>query len=344
MRFGDLLGQEKNIRLLREAVRRDRAAHAYLFAGPPGSGKRSLALAFAAALDCEARGTAGWDGEPCGECRSCRKMASGNHPDLQVIEPDGARLKIEQMREVRRENARRPYEARHKVFLIAGAETLTDEAANSLLKALEEPPGPAVFLLLTTHVARLLPTIVSRCCVVKLTPLPEATIAQALAGEGVEPGVAAAAAALSGGALGRAREVAESWDEWRDEARRFYDAAHAGDRVALLQLAAAWAKDRDVAAARLTLLEGLYRQLLHAAGGASAGPLLLAAGLKPPQGGAGAGISLAGARQALESIMWTEQALLANAHRRLLLEVLFLQIARCHRGEEPLPGLAGGRG
>jgi DNA polymerase-3 subunit delta' len=346
MRFDDLLGQEKNIQLLREAVRRDRAAHAYLFAGPAGSGKRSLALAFAAALNCEARGERGWDGEPCGECRSCRKMASGNHPDLQVIEPDGARLKVEQMREVRRENARRPYEARHKVFLIAGAETMTDEAANSLLKALEEPPGPAVFLLLTTHLARLLPTILSRCSVVKLTPLPEALIAQALTREEVDPSVAAAAAALAGGALGRAREVAANWTEWRDDACRFYEAAQGGDRVALLQLAAAWAKDRDEAVERLTLLEGLYRQLLHAAGGAKPGALLTV-GLGLPTGRTGGGdrlLSLSGARQALETIMWAEQALLSNAHRRLLLEVLFLQIARCHRGEEPLPGLADGRG
>lgn len=326
MRFADLLGQEKNVRLLKAALQRDRVAHAYLFAGPAGSGKKTLAWTFAAALNCEGRREE-WDGEPCGDCRSCRKLLTGNHPDVQLVKPDGSRLKVEQMRELRRDNARRPYEARHKVFIVDQAELLTDEAANSLLKTLEEPPGPAVFILLTAYPARLLPTIRSRCAALKLASLPESVLAEALVREGWAEEPARAAAALAGGSLGRAREIAGRWDVLREEARGFFAEVSQGDRAALLERAAAWSKTREDAQERLGLLEGLYRQLLRGAGGLP-----------------GATLSVTGARRALESILWAERALLANAHRRLLLEVLFLQIARFHEGREPLPGLAEGLG
>ncbi|MDI6871704.1 MAG: DNA polymerase III subunit delta' [Bacillota bacterium] len=335
MRFADLLGQERNVRLLKAALVRDRVAHAYLLTGPPGSGKRSMAEVFAAALDCEARGPE-WDGEPCGECRSCRKVAHGNHPDVQVIAPEGAHLKLEQMQELRRENARRPYEARYKVFIVDRAEAMTDEAANCLLKTLEEPPGPAVFLLLTAYPARILPTIASRCSILKMASLPEALIARALMEEGRPEEQARAAAALAGGSLGRAREVAGRWETLREEAREFYAAACRGDRVALLNRAAAWSKSREEAQERLELLEALYRQLLLEAGGSPPGVWRRVLG--PAEDGGG--LSLAGARTVLEAVMWAQRALSANAHRRLLLEVLFLEIARCHTGGDSLPGLA----
>jgi DNA polymerase-3 subunit delta' len=337
MRFADLLGQEINVRLLQAALRKDRVAHAYLLTGPPGSGKKTLAGILAATLNCEARGP-GWDGEPCGECRSCTKLAHGNHPDIRVIAPDGARLKLEQVQELRRENARRPYEARYKVFLVDQAELMTDEAANCLLKTLEEPPGPAVFLLLTAYPARILPTIASRCATLKMARLPEADLVRQLLAEGWTEEEAQAAAALAGGALGRAREVAGRWKAWRKEVREFVAAADRGDRAALLALAAAWSKSREEAQERLELLEALYRPLLWEAGGATPGVWRRVLG---PEAGR---LSLGAARTALETIMGSRQALSANAHRRLLLEVTLLQIARCHEGSEPLPGLANGLG
>ena len=340
MRFADLLGQEKNVRLLKAALVGDRVAHAYLLSGPPGSGKKTLARTFAAALNCEGRG-AGWDGEPCGECRSCKKTAHGNHPDVQEISPESSRLKVEQMRELRRENARRPYEGRYKVFLIDQAELMTDEAANSLLKTLEEPPGPAVFLLLTAYPSRLLPTIVSRCSPLQMASLPERLLARRLKDEGWSEEEASGAATLAGGSLGRAREAAGRWGTLRNEAREFFTAASQGDRVALLSLAAAWSKSREEAQERLELLEALYRQWLLGAGRGPAGVWQEVLGPAAHESGS---LSLAGVRRILEAVMGAEQALMANAHRRLLLEVLFLQIARCHLGEEPLPGLAEGPG
>lgn len=334
------MGQEKNVRLLKAALVGERVAHAYLLSGPPGSGKKTLARIFAAALNCEGRGP-GWDGEPCGECRSCQKLAHGAHPDVQEIVPEGSRLKVEQMRELRRENARRPYEGRHKVFLIDQVELMTEEAANSLLKTLEEPPGPAVFLLLTAYPARLLPTIVSRCSPLQMASLPERLIARRLREEGWPEETAAGAATLAGGSLGRARDAAGRWERLRDEAREFFTAASRGERVALLSLAAAWSKSREEAQERLELLEALYRQWLLGAGRGPAGVWREVLG---PQAEGGGGLSLAGVRKVLESVMWSEQALLGNTHRRLLLEVLFLQIARCHLGEDPLPGLAEGPG
>ena len=159
-----MLGQERATQLFRRHLAEETVAHAYLLAGPDGVGKRRLALEMAKALNCAGTGVV-----PCDTCSSCSRMARGVHPDLHVLSPGGAseQIKIEEIRALLGRIALRPFHARFQVVILDGADRLTDEAANSLLKALEEPPAHTRFLLTTARLAFCLPTIVSRCQLVR---------------------------------------------------------------------------------------------------------------------------------------------------------------------------------
>ncbi|MDP2752801.1 MAG: DNA polymerase III subunit delta', partial [Nitrospirota bacterium] len=127
--FAGIIGQEKAKKLLHRAVEQNRLAHAFLFKGPMGVGKKTLARTFAAALNCQNQE----GNEPCGRCPSCRKFRSGSHPDFLVIEPDGAAIKINQVRELKKTLAFPPFEAKIRVALLCDIHTMRREAANSLL-------------------------------------------------------------------------------------------------------------------------------------------------------------------------------------------------------------------
>jgi DNA polymerase-3 subunit delta' len=203
--FRDILGQKRVLGYLKAALSRGRLAHAYLFLGPEGVGKASIARALAAALNCSDPRE---DGDACGMCPSCKRLAAGTHPDFLAIAPTSEgrqpQIKIEQIREFRRITAYPPVGGGWRVALIKPAETLNDAAANSLLKTLEEPP-PQHLLILTAGVeADLFPTVVSRCQKLAFTPLPYPLITEELQRRGLSPSEAALMAALSGGSLGRA--------------------------------------------------------------------------------------------------------------------------------------------
>ena len=196
----DVVGHEWAVGFLQRAVDSGSVSHAYLFTGPPGVGKTTLAQALAAALLCQGEGE-----PPCGMCRACRLVASTNHPDLHIVasEQIGARLKIEQVRDLRRQLALTPVEARWRVAILRRFEEATTSAANALLKTLEEPPPYVVLIVLASDADRLLPTIVSRCQQVHLRPLPVAVVQQALVERwNTEPDQAELLAHLSGGRLG----------------------------------------------------------------------------------------------------------------------------------------------
>lgn len=206
MGLRDIPGQDRAKSLLQHALRSGRVAHAYLFAGPSGSGRHETALAFAQALFCEQGGD-----DACGECLSCRKVSHGNHPDLHVIEPDGASVKIEQIRELQRELSYRSAGAGYKVYIIHAAETMTVQAGNSLLKFLEEPPSPVVAILIAPGAKAVLPTILSRTQLVPFVPGDREAMEEKLIAEGKPPLLARAAVHLASGlAAGRAL-ADENW-------------------------------------------------------------------------------------------------------------------------------------
>ena len=195
-----IVGHEWAAKFLRRAVALGNISHAYLITGSPGVGKATLARALAAALLCQGEGD-----PPCNTCRACHLVASGNHPDLHVVESKrvGARLKIEQVRELQHQLALTPVEGHWRVAILRRFEEATTSAANALLKTLEEPPPYVVLAVLASDADRLLPTIVSRCQQVPLRPLPVAVVQQALVERwNAEPEQAELLAHLSGGRLG----------------------------------------------------------------------------------------------------------------------------------------------
>jgi DNA polymerase-3 subunit delta' len=203
--FGDILGQERVLSYLKAALNRGRLAHAYLFLGPEGVGKESVARALAGALNCAQPLE---DGDACGVCPSCKRLAACTHPDFLVIRPTSRerppKIVIDQIREFRRVTAYPPVAGGWRVTLIKPGEDLRDDSANALLKTLEEPP-PQHLLILTAGVeADLFPTVVSRCQKLAFTPLPYPLITQELISRDLSPSQAALLAALSGGSLGRA--------------------------------------------------------------------------------------------------------------------------------------------
>lgn len=167
MAWSDINGQDAAVSFLRGHAAAGSVANAYLLTGPEGAGKRRLAIEMAKTLNCATSG-------PCDACSSCTQIAKGAHPDLHVLSPAGAsdQIRIEPVRQLLERIWLRPFSSKYQVVIIDGAERLTEEAANSLLKALEEPPAHSRFMLLTERLSDCLPTIVSRCQLIRCRPRP----------------------------------------------------------------------------------------------------------------------------------------------------------------------------
>jgi DNA polymerase-3 subunit delta' len=281
--FADLVGQEAVVAQLQAAVDGHAGGrgmtHAWLFTGPPGSGRSVAARAFAAALQCPQNG--------CSTCETCHQAMSGNHPDVAVIVPEGLHLLIDQAREVIERSSRAPTRGRWQVTLIEDADRMEERTSNTLLKAVEEPPPHSVLLLCAPSVDDLLPTIRSRCRLVQLrTPSAEA-VASVLVGEGVDPAMAAFAARASQGHIGRARRLAtheETRRERRDVLRLPTSLASVGSALAAAKDLVDAAKEEadKLAAGR----DGAEKEALATALGAGATGKGISAGT--PRGGAGA--------------------------------------------------------
>ncbi len=204
-------GHDSLVEHLDRAFRDGRAPHAYLIVGPPHVGKGTLAVNIAQRVNCTNA-----DDAPCGSCTQCQRIASGSHADVQVIstasESDGAsrrQIGISTIRELQHQTSLKPYEGSTRVYIFDGAEEMSTEAANAVLKVLEEPPDQVLFLLLTAMEDVVLPTIRSRCHRIELHPLPIAAVAEELTSSGLAgPEEAEVLARLSRGCLGWALSAA----------------------------------------------------------------------------------------------------------------------------------------
>jgi DNA polymerase-3 subunit delta' len=202
-----LVGQAPVVTALQAAVSGRGMTHSWLFTGPPGSGRSNAALAFAAALQCPNGG--------CGECQDCHLSLVGSHPDVTVVRTDKLSIGVDEVRDLVRRAALAPVGAARQVLVIEDADRLTEQAANALLKAIEEPTDHTVWLLCAPTVEDILPTIRSRCRFVGLTtPTTADVTAYLMRVDGVPEALASYAARASQGHIGRARALA------RDEATR----------------------------------------------------------------------------------------------------------------------------
>jgi DNA polymerase-3 subunit delta' len=207
--WSTLVGQKRAIEALRAAASGHGMSHAFLFTGPPGSGRSNAAIAFAAALQC--------DEQPpgCGACHSCHTVLAGSHADVTVVRTDKLSIGVDEVRDLVRRSALAPVGHRWQVMIVEDADRLTDQAANALLKAIEEPTERTVWMLCAPTVEDLLPTVRSRSRLVTLTtPSAEDVAGFLVRTEGVEPALASYCARASQGHIGRARALA------RDEGAR----------------------------------------------------------------------------------------------------------------------------
>jgi len=198
-----IIGHEWAVKRLQQQIKQGRLAHAYLFTGPAHIGKRTLGQALAQALLCTA------PEPPCGQCRACRLVGQNHHPDMRIVPENDEVLKVDQVRNIEADIARKPVESRFKLFLFPNMHLAHPAAANALLKTLEEPPAHTIFVLTAPTKAALLPTIVSRCQVYALRPLATKTIQEALLQWQVDDDRAAQIAHLADGRIGWARRAAQ---------------------------------------------------------------------------------------------------------------------------------------
>ncbi|MBI9050274.1 MAG: DNA polymerase III subunit delta' [Anaerolineaceae bacterium] len=166
-----IIGHEWAVTMLRQHIQKSKLQHAYLFTGAPGIGKRTLALKFAQAINCTA---STMPGAPCDSCRDCKQFEAMQHPDLSLITPEdvGGKIKVNQIRELQHVLSLAPYQSKYRIALLQGFDKANANAQNALLKTLEEAPPRVILLLTSVSAENLLPTIVSRCEILRLRPMP----------------------------------------------------------------------------------------------------------------------------------------------------------------------------
>ena len=300
-----------------------------MFEGIDGCGRRTTALALIQTLFCGVPVA----GDACGSCSSCRKFASGNHPDLHLLSPlpDKRDISIEQIRELQQQLSLRPFEATRKACLIEPAERMNEKSANALLKTLEEPPGHAIIILLTTQADLLLATIRSRCQHLRFSPLDDSTIAALLTNQGMDAAKAAVLAPLAEGSMERALSQEEESDENR---RRELLAvlSHASSRqiASIFDAAEACSSGRDESLTTFNLLLSILRDLLLLRSAAEAG--LANRFLSAELLAEASRFNPAGLMEALERALETRRAVQGNANPKLAFERFLLGYDRLRKG------------
>jgi DNA polymerase-3 subunit delta' len=316
-----VVGHEWAVELLERSLANGRVAHAYLLLGLPQIGKTTLALNFAQALHCLG------EDKPCGRCRSCLKIAHGNHPDVRVIEAVNGTIKIDQIRSMQREVTLSPHEGRWKVYVIRQMERATTEAANCLLKTLEEPPAQVILMLTASDIDQLLPTIISRCQVLNLRPPSVLLVQKVLEVRwGVDPERAKLLARLSGGRLGWAVRASEDEAILRKREKRLDEMIElmGQGRVERLRYAQQLSQSPNGLREVLDLWLSWWRDLLLIKGGSSTE--ITNIDREATLRSQARGYSLTQVRDFIEALRAAVWQLEHNANTRLTLEVLMLSL------------------
>ncbi len=332
MGFGNIIGQKLAKRVLVRASREQSPTHAYLFLGLRGTGKTTVAVEFGRALNC----LNPVDGNACGECAICHAIEHENFPDIRIWSPEGQNTKIDQMREMREMAKFAPNRGKWKINIIEQGDTLNEESANCILKLLEEPPDYLINILLFRNAVNALPTIRSRCQLLRFTQVDADELALRLVEDfGAAKEEAEFLAVYSQGCPGRAIELIgnESFFSRRDEIIRLAHDASSGNPWLALKLAGILRSSNDDKSARETVIESLdmllvwYRDLLAAKLQGEGAALVNMDKLDE--------IKLQCARyphagplaNAVDSILFAKRAILGNASAPITTEALMMRLA-----------------
>ncbi|MFQ5457641.1 MAG: ATP-binding protein [Myxococcota bacterium] len=340
MEFSAILGHERPTGILRRSARADRFAHAYLFQGPGGVGKRTVADAFAAFLLCESAR----DDDACGGCASCAKLRAGTHPDLHLLElPEGrSRIPIELFHALEARLQLAAHQGSRRVAIVDPADRLSIEAQHAFLKSLEEPRPDTIFILVTSRPSALVVTILSRCQRIGFGPIPAPVLREALAGRfGIDEGRAGMLAAIARGSLGRALalnddKVLSEMDTLLEKA----DAAATGLVAPGLEWSESVRGTEEHRAQAMLLLDllllGIRDVMVLASGGAQAD--VAHAGRAEKLGRQAA---LPGAAQragaAYARVLEAQRDIRGNVNPALALQGMFTGLAACLHPSQPRP-------
>ena len=311
-----IIGHHQILKQLYHAIASNRVAGAYLFVGVANVGKETVALNFAKSINCRTS-----DEGACGTCLSCRKADDGNHPDLQIIRPSGAWIKIDQIRELQKRIIYRPLEGVRKVYILTEAERMNLEAANCLLKTLEEPPADSGLILLTTNLDALLPTIRSRCQIIPFHPLVVSELAGHLMERfDIDQSQALRVAATTGGAVGKALTLLQDGASFEEE---IPEIMIANNRLDAFRIAEKWTQQPEA----LDHLVTWYRDLVLLHQGAPADLLTHVHHVEQLKQ-LTARYSRLQLQSAIKAIFETKVMLQRNVNATLALEVLALKLLR----------------
>ena len=311
-----IIGHHQILKQLYHAIASNRVAGAYLFVGVANVGKETVALNFAKSINCRTS-----DEGACGTCLSCRKADNGNHPDLQIIRPSGAWIKIDQIRELQKRIIYRPLEGVRKVYILAEAERMNLEAANCLLKTLEEPPADSVLILLTTNLDALLPTIRSRCQIIPFHSLVISELAGHLIERfDIDESQALRVATTTGGTVGKALTLLQDGASFEEE---IPEIMIANNRLDAFRIAEKWTQQPEA----LDHLVTWYRDLVLLHQGAPV-DLLTHVHHAEQLEQLTARYSRLQLQSAIKAIFETKAMLQRNVNATLALEVLALKLLR----------------
>jgi len=344
--FESIIGQDRPIRILTSFLQNGTVPHALLFTGIEGVGKQSTAVTFAMACNCtgdNSENKSEWgdnraaDGHsttnrprrtnPCGNCKSCRKIESEHHPDIIRIKPSGVFIKIDQIRALCRTLAMKPYEAGMRVVLISDAQAMNPAAGNALLKVLEEPPSGTILILVANHISDLLPTIVSRCRHIRFNPISRTKMESVLVRRhGLDPQNAMIMAAMAGGSFSRALHMYRTnWISRRNWLISELDSLSSESISCLLAFGEQLAKNKDALPEVLEVMKSWLRDLVI---GKLYPEKIIHQDLTENVHRTSQKMSTTSLLSKLETIQATQNAIQAGTNLRLAMETMVLKLSR----------------